>query len=52
MLTPHPTDPLLRVTGHGGDPATEVGPRHLLFRPDERFAYSSNEQDNSVTACS
>ena len=51
VLTPHPTDPLLRVTGHGGDPATEVGPRHLLFRPDERFAYSSNEQDNSVTAC-
>ena len=53
-LTPHPAAGVLRVAGGDRSAARllmeEVGPRHLLFRPtDSRFAYSSNEQDNSVT---
>ena len=49
VLKPNQDAPTVHVTGHAGDKAVEVGPRHLLFRPDRRFVYSSNEQDNSVT---
>ncbi len=28
---------------------TKTGPRHLIFRPDSRFAYADNEQGSSVT---
>ena len=38
------------VTGTSGDVSVEVGPRHLHFlKPENKFVYSSNEQDNSVT---
>lgn len=53
QLTPDPTAPTLSVRGGNRAAARtlgeEVGPRHLCFRPDFRFAYSSNEQDNSAT---
>jgi 6-phosphogluconolactonase len=49
VLLPNQDAATVNVTGHAGDAAAEVGPRHLLFRPDNRFVYSSNEQDNSVT---
>jgi 6-phosphogluconolactonase len=48
-LVPNADAPTVSVTSHAGDASEEVGPRHLLFRPDNRFVYSSNEQDNSVT---
>eukprot|EP01043_Picozoa_sp_COSAG02_P055930 COSAG02_NODE_6558_length_3495_cov_9.279152_5_plen_367_part_00 len=48
-LLPNRDATTVHVTGHAGDAAAEVGPRHLHFRPDNRFVYSSNEQDNSVT---
>ena len=46
-LRANPTAPTLENTGNGGNEDAEVGPRHLLFRPDNKFAYSSNEQANS-----
>ena len=56
LLSPNKVLPVLRVTDGDRSAARplleEVGPRHLLFRPDYKFAYSSNEQDNSVTAYS
>jgi|EP01043_Picozoa_sp_COSAG02_P002298 6-phosphogluconolactonase len=56
QLIPHSTVPTLCVRGGDRTAARalgdEVGPRHLRFRPDFRFAYSSNEQDNSATCYS
>jgi 6-phosphogluconolactonase (cycloisomerase 2 family) len=57
QLVPHPTAPTLSVRGGDRTGARvlgeEVGPRHLLFRPDDcRYAYSSNEQDNSASCYS
>ena len=53
QLTPHSSSPVLQVAGGDRTAARplgpEVGPRHLLFRPDFHFAYSSNEQDNSAS---
>lgn len=42
----HPHDPSGMSTHPG------AGPRHLVFHPNQRFLYVSNELDSTVTACS